>query len=128
MKFKALFYSFETILNSYESKYKTRFPNNHLFQTVCLAVVLTSPSYILYSLFLTTRIVGTELQQYCCSYYFKFVLDLSRSSYEKCNYIGISIILIEIYLSINYGCIEGDGQILIFAIIMSQEKKTLCID
>jgi hypothetical protein len=27
-------------------QYKTRFPYNHLFQTVCLAVVLTSPSYI----------------------------------------------------------------------------------
>ena len=46
LKVKALFYSFETILNSYESKYKTIFPYNHLFQTVCLAVVVTSPSYI----------------------------------------------------------------------------------
>ena len=35
-----------TVLKSQESKYKTRFPYNHLFQTVCLAVVLTSPSYM----------------------------------------------------------------------------------
>ena len=34
LKVKALFYSFETVLNSYESKYKTIFPYNHLFQTV----------------------------------------------------------------------------------------------
>jgi hypothetical protein len=33
---KALFYSFETVLNSYESEYKTLFQYNHLFQTVCL--------------------------------------------------------------------------------------------
>jgi hypothetical protein len=39
LKVKALFYLFATVLNSYESKYKTIFPYNHLFQTVCLAVV-----------------------------------------------------------------------------------------
>jgi hypothetical protein len=35
-----------TVLKSHESKYKTRFPYNHLFQTACSAVVLTSPSYM----------------------------------------------------------------------------------
>jgi hypothetical protein len=34
MKDKALFYAFETVLNSYENKYKERFQYNHLFQTL----------------------------------------------------------------------------------------------
>jgi hypothetical protein len=43
---RALIYSFQTVLNSYESKYESRFPYNNLFQTDCLVVVLTSPSYM----------------------------------------------------------------------------------
>lgn len=43
LKVTVLFHSFDTVVNSYESKYKTSILYNILFQTVCLAVILQIP-------------------------------------------------------------------------------------